>query len=118
MPAGLLYYSQLGTILRVEAKTNEIRSLIIARNELASYLHKKRKIRQSTSSIGELTTSQMVREAEDGIADIEDSFLPPTLDNERECKNCYAKEACMLYRKVRLFTQTITHHHSVHCGYS
>jgi DNA replication ATP-dependent helicase Dna2 len=36
---------------------------------------------------------------------IEDlAYLPPTIDNARECKMCYAVDSCMLYRKVR-------HHH-------
>lgn len=105
VPAGLLYYSQLDSILRVEAKSNEVRSLIIARNELASYLNQKRKLvvpNISTSqedgtgeSSGELKVGDRVN-----TTDVEDTFLPPTLDSERECKNCYAQDACMLYRKV------------------
>jgi hypothetical protein len=34
------------------------------------------------------------------VADIEDTFLPPTIDHSRECKSCYAVDTCMLYRKV------------------
>lgn len=106
MPSGLLYYSQLDTILRVEARTNEIRSLIMARNELASHLNKKRKIRrapkvQDDGAANAATQSSQPIVSQIGeIGDIEDSFLPPTLDDERECQNCYAKDACMLYRKV------------------
>jgi DNA replication ATP-dependent helicase Dna2 len=103
VPAGLLYYSQLDTVLRVEAKTNEIRSLIMARNELASYLHKKRKLIQQPKTDGSAKTSAnepSQRFVDEGICDIEDAFLPPTIDNEKECQNCYAKDACMLYRKV------------------
>jgi len=28
------------------------------------------------------------------------SFLPPTIDNDWECKRCYQVDSCMLYRKV------------------
>ena len=28
------------------------------------------------------------------------ALLPPTLDEERVCKKCYAADACMLYRRV------------------
>ncbi len=87
VPAGLLYYSQLDSILRVEAKPNEIRALIIARNELAHYLSKKRKLPGAVQ--------------DRPLADIElAAFLPPTIDHPRECSHCYAVDSCMLYRKV------------------
>jgi DNA replication ATP-dependent helicase Dna2 len=31
---------------------------------------------------------------------MEEPFLPPTIDDERTCKRCYALDTCMLYRKV------------------
>jgi DNA replication ATP-dependent helicase Dna2 len=34
------------------------------------------------------------------IEQSEESFLPPTIDDERTCKRCYALDTCMLYRKV------------------
>jgi DNA replication ATP-dependent helicase Dna2 len=91
VPAGLLYYSQLDTVLRVEARPNEIRSLITARNELASYLIKTRKLAVPPSVASPAKPSQ---------ADVEESFLPPTIDSARDCKGCYALDTCMLYRKV------------------
>jgi DNA replication ATP-dependent helicase Dna2 len=87
----LLYYSQLDSILRVEAKSNEIRALIIARNELAGWLAKQR------TAWAELAP---VQPPPAEVADIEDTFLPPTIDHSRECKSCYAVDTCMLYRKV------------------
>lgn len=89
VPAGLLYYSQLDSILRVEAKPNEIRALIIARNELAAWLSRKRKIIPANSTKLD-------------VGDMGDSaFLPPTIDHAKECRSCYAIDSCMLYRKVR-----------------
>ena len=80
VPAGLLYYSQLETILRVEARPLELRALMMSRNELAHFLAKQR----STLASEETT----------------ESFLPPTIDSARECKMCYASDACMLYRRA------------------
>lgn len=92
IPAGLLYYSQLDSVLRVEARPNEIRALIMARNDLAHHLAKQRSLDDeplfAVSSQGSI--------GEGGV----DSFLPPTIDSARECKNCYAVDTCMLYRKV------------------
>lgn len=31
------------------------------------------------------------------------TFLPPTEDDEFMCRRCYASDACMLYRKVRVY---------------
>lgn len=114
VPAGLLYYSQLNSILRVEAKPNEIRALIIARNELAGYLSAKRKVPSSWMVAPSLPlrrgiqsdTSEFHAKA-DPETDIEDTgtgqFLPATIDNPRECRSCYAVDSCMLYRKVMIF---------------
>ncbi|WVR07485.1 hypothetical protein IAU60_004527 [Kwoniella sp. DSM 27419] len=92
VPAGLLYYSQLDSILRVEAKPNEIRALCIARNELADWLSKKRRVPKEAPGVSPTNASP--------VDDLEDAFLPPTLDNPRECRTCYAVDSCMLYRKA------------------
>lgn len=63
----------------------------MARNDLAHYLAKKR------SLDGDLTFAPI--SSRGSIGDVE-SFLPPTIDSARECKNCYAVDTCMLYRKV------------------
>lgn len=94
VPAGLLYYSQLDTILRVEARPAEIRALISARNELASYLVKSRKLASKAANL------ELGIPATPSQPDLEDNFLPPTIDSARECKTCYAVDSCMLYRKV------------------
>lgn len=87
VPAGLLYYSQLDSILRVEARPNEIRALIMARNEIADWQVKKRVLPVSETKVK--------------VDDMEDAaFLPATVDHARECRSCYAVDSCMLYRKV------------------
>lgn len=100
VPAGLLYYSQLDSILRVEAKPNEIRALIMARNEIASWMTRKRKLDPTADGgpVGDkLLGSNKIKPK---VADMEDTLLPPTIDHARECKSCYAVDSCMLYRKV------------------
>jgi len=101
IPAGLLYYSQLDSVLRVEARPNEIRALIVARNELAHFLAKKRSLDDGAMTVS--TLSDTVGEDPDHETK---SFLPPTIDNRRECKMCYAVDTCMLYRKVGKKTET------------
>ncbi|ORX38549.1 AAA domain-domain-containing protein, partial [Kockovaella imperatae] len=89
VPAGLLYYSQLDSFLRVEAKANEITALIMTRNDLANYLAKQR------TTEAELGTQYSYD------TEIEDTaFLPPTIDHPKECRTCYAVDTCMLYRKT------------------
>ncbi|OWZ77552.1 DNA replication ATP-dependent helicase Dna2 [Cryptococcus neoformans Bt85] len=111
VPAGLLYYSALDTILRVEAKQNEIRALIMARNELAMYISKQRKVPRHLPDGDRpveilrrgVVKKEMLREdkrEEKLETEVEEAFLPPTIDNMRDCKMCYAVESCMLYRKV------------------
>lgn len=77
VPSGLLYYTQSEEVVRVPRGRNELRALIIARNEMAGYMT--RRAKQSK---------------------VQEAFLPPTLDDERICKKCYALDTCMLYRKA------------------
>lgn len=77
VPSGLLYYTQSEEVVRVPRGRNELRGLICARNEMAAY---------------------MMRRLDQGKAP--EPFLPPTIDDERTCKKCYALDACMLYRKA------------------
>lgn len=81
---GLLYYTQTEEVVKVPAARNEIRSLMVSRNQLASYM-----IRRS---------HRRVKGVERG--DIEEPFLPPTIDDDWVCGKCYAVDTCMLYRKV------------------
>lgn len=79
VPSGLLYYTQSEEVVRVPRGRNELRALIIARNEMAGYMMRR--------------TNQIKTQ---------ESFLPPTIDDERICQKCYALDTCMLYRKVPL----------------
>lgn len=87
VPAGLLYYTQTTEVVRVPATRNELRGLFIARNEMAGYMMRRNRKTHLTQA-----------DMEDGYAS--EPFLPPTIDNERTCKRCFALDACMLYRKV------------------
>lgn len=49
--SGLLYYTQTDSVLEVPAATGEIRSLLMARNELAGYASRKR-VRQERDKLG------------------------------------------------------------------
>lgn len=77
--SGLLWYTQSEEVIRVPVVRNEIRGLIMARNQMAAWI---------------------VRRQDIGKGDADEPFLPPTIDDERVCKRCYALDTCMLYRKV------------------
>lgn len=89
IPSGLLYYSQLDSIVLVDAQDIEVRSLIMARNELADWTVRKR---HDPTADGQAVLAE----------EIEDAFLPEPIDNPKACLRCYAADACFLYRKVRL----------------
>ncbi|KAG1738190.1 AAA domain-containing protein [Suillus lakei] len=80
VPSGLLYYTQSEEVVRVPQSRNELRALIGARNEMASYM--------------------MRRNTHGKEKELEEPFLPPTIDDERVCKRCYALDTCMLFRKA------------------
>lgn len=83
---GLLYYSKSGELHRISRSRNEVRSLIIGRNELAHYLrHDASRLRRPKL---EEPTSQP------------EQVLPPTIDSEFKCRRCYAVDGCMLFRRA------------------
>jgi len=88
---GLLYYTQSEEVVRVPRGRNEIRGLLVARNEMASYI-----VRRSGEGAGTKETGA------DVDVDVEEGapFLPTTIDDERVCGRCYALDTCMLYRRV------------------
>ncbi|KAH8109923.1 Dna2-domain-containing protein [Phellopilus nigrolimitatus] len=101
VPAGLLYYTQSEEVIRVPAGRNEMRGLIMARNELAGYLMRRtRKARKKklVNTEGEAGSDRTMKSEIDG--EDEGPFLPPTIDQERACGRCYVADACMLYRKA------------------
>jgi DNA replication ATP-dependent helicase Dna2 len=81
--SGLLYYTQSEEVIRVTAARNELRALIQNRNNITAHMMKR-----PTGRKADITTPV--------------SFLPPTEDDERTCKRCFAVDGCMLYKKVRL----------------
>jgi DNA replication ATP-dependent helicase Dna2 len=83
VPSGLLYYTHSEELIRVPAARNEVKGLLMARNELASYMMRKRILDQNSTQHSRLP------------------LLPPTLDDGYKCKKCYVVNGCMLYRKVR-----------------
>lgn len=86
VPAGLLYYTQSEEVVKVPANRNEVRALLAQRNILASFV-----VRRSRGRTGKSGKKE---------GDIEEAFLPATIDSERACGRCYALDTCMLYRKV------------------
>lgn len=91
--SGLLWYTQSEEVVRVPRARNELRGLINVRNLLAGYMIRRTEKRKTT----------------DAGPDLEEDFLPPTIDDERICKRCYVADTCMLYRKVRLRCYTHLH---------
>lgn len=92
---GLLFYTQSegGDVIRVPRGRNEIRGLIVARNEVAAYMWKRLRNSKSRKD-GKMPVLQV----EPGLK--EEPFLPPPVDDERICKRCYAQDACFLFRKT------------------
>lgn len=94
IPSGLLYYTRSEEVVRVPAARNELRALLVARNEMAG--HMMSRIRAK----GAVSTSDNAGDIEAiSLEDLE-SFLPPTIDDNRICGKCYALDTCMLFRKV------------------
>ena len=107
---GLLFYTQSegGEIVRVPRGRNEIRGLMSARNEMASYMW--RRVRKGKSRAMEMDMEVDIEDASLGVSNhnpppidvgVEDEpFLPPPIDDERACKRCYALDTCLLFRKT------------------
>ena len=100
---GLLFYTQSeeGEVVRVPRGRNEIRGLVGVRNEIAAYMW--RRVREKKKG-GPRPKNAMDVDGENGIVhkevDIEESFLPPPIDDERICKRCYVQDTCFLFRKT------------------
>ncbi|KAF4585162.1 Tripartite DNA replication factor [Pleurotus pulmonarius] len=85
-PSGLLYYTQSEEVVSVPVGRNEIRGLMIIRNEIAAHM-----VARSRSM--ELGLAKDVGRPPT-------AHLPSTIDDERICKRCNVVNACMLYRKA------------------
>ncbi|THH05716.1 hypothetical protein EW145_g4595 [Phellinidium pouzarii] len=96
-PSGLLYYTQSEEVIHVPAGWNELRGLIIARNELSGYLMRRGR-RKGEKRSKEGRDAEKLELRDDRRT--RPPFLPPTIDQERACGRCYVVNACMLYRKA------------------
>ncbi|CDZ96213.1 DNA replication helicase [Phaffia rhodozyma] len=117
IPAGLLYYTQSDTIMKVPAARFELRSLIMARNIIASYFSKKRSriVKKLPMELTSLASEEKV-EIENVGTDLNkhdaavisaagkfeaaERFLPPHIEDSYSCKKCYQVDSCMLYRRA------------------
>ena len=101
VPSGLLYYTQSEEVVRVPAARNELRALLVARNDMAG--HMMNRLRAQAN----ITVPQ---DSEDGNIEVEvdlESCLPPTIDDRRICGKCYVLDTCMLFRKVGRVSYTL-----------
>ena len=114
---GLLLYIQNCEMRRVHRVVREVRSLIMARNDMASYKVQKALLPSPTSLsvdvVHESTTQTeppsspdsfefelTEADLEDVVCDIRPPILPPTIDSRFKCQRCYSRDACMLYRRA------------------
>jgi len=103
--SGLLFYtaSESGELVRVPRGRNEVRGLIVVRNELAAWMWKRVRDKGKKSKAGLEQVLDVDMEDQCGKATHngdEESFLPPPIDDERSCQRCYALDACLLLRKT------------------
>ncbi|CAO1628253.1 unnamed protein product [Sympodiomycopsis kandeliae] len=110
--SGLLYYTRSGDMHRVKRTRNEVRGLIVGRNELAYWIRTNGK--DDDQDDGEEEGGEACRQSKsarvdsNGVIDLatedeDDSgttALPPGIDSERECGRCFANNGCMLYRRA------------------
>ncbi|KAF8754522.1 AAA domain [Rhizoctonia solani] len=82
-PTGILYYTQKDEIIQVHPARNEIRGLMVGRNELAASI---------IDAPTQPPTQLELASSKDEI------FLPPPIDENYQCSKCYVKDACVLYR--------------------
>ncbi|TCD66888.1 Tripartite DNA replication factor [Steccherinum ochraceum] len=101
VPSGLLYYTQSEEVVKVPAARNEIRALVLARNELAGYMMKRvtgTTVKVVGSASGDTGAPRSQVDAEVEIETV--PFLPSTLDESHICGRCFVLDTCMLYRKA------------------
>ncbi|KAL8281473.1 hypothetical protein RQP46_006157 [Phenoliferia psychrophenolica] len=103
--SGLLFYSQTNEVLRVTAARNEIRGLMIVRNEFATYLHRRMTLSKAdqwspTSSSDDADSPSSPSPSPSPSDDEPLPLLPPPIDDPRSCKWCYTRDACMLFRRA------------------
>lgn len=102
--SGLLYYTRSGDMHRVRRTRNEVRGLIVGRNELAYWMTRDKATVVDEEEQGQPQQPQQPQPEDDAAAPPSPpegtTTLPPTIDNERECGRCFAQDGCMLYRRT------------------
>ena len=83
---GLLYHTQSDEPTKVPASRNEIRALLVARNDIVHHMSKK--------------ADDLTKMAELGKFGPTNEHLPETIDDGFICDKCYGLDTCMVYRKV------------------
>ena len=83
---GLLFHTQNEEPIKVFASRNEVRALIVARNDMVHHMAKK--------------ADDLMKKAELDKFEPTSEHLPVTIDVEHTCARCYGLDTCMLYRKV------------------
>lgn len=119
--AGLLLYTQTSSVVRVPQVLREVRSLLLARNEMAAYkTHVPAIVGEADGcapapaapdAAPAAAPSPASAPSPDSLPDLDDlgvddaalaalvdPLLPPTIDRAHACTRCYARDACMLYR--------------------
>jgi len=99
------YYTQSEEVVRVPAIHNELRGLIVVRNEMVWYMRN----RNSLSQWRNIKAQGKNHDIECGPA--AEPFLPPTIDDEQSYKWRYALDICMLYWKVFPYDHTFPLRH-------
>ena len=93
-----------GRVWRVGVGWNEVRGLVMARNEVVAW-GARRDLKGWFGNSNRTKRGGGCENQELGGAqledDIEEPFLPPTIDDTRVCGRCYVADVCMLYRKVK-----------------
>ncbi|CUA71193.1 DNA replication ATP-dependent helicase Dna2 [Rhizoctonia solani] len=99
-PTGILYYTQKDEIIQVHPARNELRGLMVGRNELAASImfHRELKAPGASQSQSPATPPTQPSTQPEFPNFSDDSFLPPPIDENYQCSKCYVKDACVLYR--------------------
>ena len=96
--AGLLFYLESATTLRIAPPPHELRQLVQLRNRLAAAV---RRARHPTAPDAAPAHVDDVDDATaDAPADLEASALPPLLRDPFKCGRCHARTTCFTYHAL------------------
>ena len=92
LQSGLLWYTTANSLIRVTPARNEIRGLLISRNNLSVYM-----THREPSKFLRMLNNE---DTNNDVNDIEDVILPPTVDNDHSCPRCFMVDSCMLFKRT------------------